>query len=95
MSIYKSIKITFDLEDEYQLKLYNYVKQRSNGSSYIRTLIHQDLHANSNVQIQDKEYEVVKEQVEQVSVSSPIRINSYQDIDKSEDEDTVFIDDLI
>jgi hypothetical protein len=33
----------FDLDDEYQLKLYNHLKNRTNGSSYIRTLLHQDL----------------------------------------------------
>ena len=33
----------FDLEDEFQAKLYDYLKKRSNGSSYIRTLIHSDM----------------------------------------------------
>jgi len=40
---YKPVKVMFDLEDEFQAKLYDYLKKRSNGSSYIRTLIHSDM----------------------------------------------------
>lgn len=43
MTQYKPVKIMFDIDDQYQLKLYEHLKQRTNGSSYIRTLIHQDL----------------------------------------------------
>jgi hypothetical protein len=43
MTRWQSVKITFDLDDEYQLKLYNYLKNRTNGSSYVRTLLHQDM----------------------------------------------------
>jgi hypothetical protein len=43
MTKYQSVKVTFDLDDEYQLKLYEHLKNRTNGSSYIRTLIHLDL----------------------------------------------------
>lgn len=46
MTKYQSVKVTFDLDDDFQLKLYEYLKDRTNGSSYIRTLIHQDIAAN-------------------------------------------------
>lgn len=40
---YKPVKIIFDLNDEHQLELYNHLKKRSNGSSYVRTLIYSDM----------------------------------------------------
>lgn len=49
MTNYKAVKINFDLDDPYQLKLYNYVKDKTNGSSYMRTLIHVDMNSNKDI----------------------------------------------
>lgn len=57
MPNYKSVKILFDISDEYQNKLYKHLKERTNGSSYIRSLIHQDIFAIPH----DKQYPVFKE----------------------------------
>jgi hypothetical protein len=43
MTNYKSVKILFDLDDPYQLKLYEHLKARTNGSSYVRSLIHKEV----------------------------------------------------
>jgi hypothetical protein len=43
MANYKPVKIMFDLDDPYHLGLYKYLKRQTNGSSYVRTLLHQDL----------------------------------------------------
>jgi hypothetical protein len=54
----------FDLDDEYQAKLYEHLKQRTNGSSYIRSLIHQDLFGGSkSSEPPQPKYEVIKEQI--------------------------------
>lgn len=49
MTKYKPVKINFDLDDPYQLRLYNYIKDKTNGSSYIRTLVHVDMMSNNNM----------------------------------------------
>lgn len=103
MTKYKAVKLTFDLEDEFQLKLYNHLKKRTNGSAYIRTLIHQDLYSNGNaeeVQLRPKNtaptlnYKNIinnKDVVE--NVASPI-IEEYIKPSKDEDND-IIIDGLI
>lgn len=94
MGQFKSIKITFDFDDEYQVKLYNHIKQRSNGSSYVRTLIHQDMYNNKLDRLE--QYKVVKEQDKvEHPLSQPIKINSYQNNSTDESEDNIFIDDFI
>lgn len=53
----------FDLDDEYQAKLYEHLKRRTNGSSYIRSLIHQDLFSISKNTIPPlSDYKIIKEQ---------------------------------
>lgn len=63
MTNYKPVKIMFDLDDEYQAKLYEHLKRRTNGSSYIRSLIHQDLFGiYKNTEPSLSKYNIVKEQ---------------------------------
>lgn len=71
MTNYKSVKITFDLDDSHQAQLYHYLKNRTNGSSYIRSLIHLDMVKGSKERTDpSNNYEVVKEQ--DISISKPV-----------------------
>lgn len=101
MTNYKPVKIMFDIDDEYQLKLYKHIKERTNGSSYIRSLIYQDMC--SNKQKIDNSIETRKEVMEEKIDFEPntiednsertIKINGV-DYPMEEDEE-VYIDDLI
>lgn len=43
MTNYKGIKITFDIDDPNHLTLYNYLKKQTNGSSFIRSLLYENI----------------------------------------------------
>lgn len=80
MTKYQSVKILFDLDDEYQAKLYNHLKNRTNGSSYVRTLLHLDMvkdgqentSISNNTNAQQSNNPVVKEQ----NINNEIPINN-------------------
>jgi hypothetical protein len=101
MTQYKSVKVTFDLDDNFHLKIYNYLKQRTNGSSYIRTLIHQDMYFKNAEEVPSSlkhtastlEYNIVKEQETIDNNISSTELLDYQN--DTEDEDDVSIEDLI
>lgn len=43
MTNYKGIKISFDLDDPHHLTLYNFLKKQTNGSSFVRALLHENI----------------------------------------------------
>lgn len=61
MPNYKPIKIIFDIDDPYQLAQYNHIKERSNSSSYIRTLVQLDMVGHSKEPMNSPPNEIVKE----------------------------------
>ncbi|HLO11594.1 MAG TPA: hypothetical protein VK190_04995 [Pseudoneobacillus sp.] len=85
MANYKPVKIIFDLDDPYQLAQYNHIKERTNSSSYVRTLIQLDMAGQPMIQpkqsVQPKQatdpphdYEVVKEQTDTKSVNTIAKV---------------------
>ena len=52
MTNYRPVKITFDIDDPYHKALYEYLKKQTNGSSFIRTLLHQSMNNNKVVETQ-------------------------------------------
>lgn len=79
MANYKPVKIMFDLDDQYHLSLYKYLKGQTNGSSFIRTLLHQNLNESkqdTRLPPQLKEYPVVNVQENVVEVPKVIETKS-------------------
>lgn len=62
MANYKPVKILFDIDDEYQRELYEHLMERTNKSSYIRSLLHQNLSKGGSQPPYQNNYEIVKEQ---------------------------------
>lgn len=86
MANYKPIKITFDLDDPYHLQLYEYLKRQTNGSSYIRTLLHQSMIGGQGSVFQNKleqpqplNYKIVEEQKE-IKSEQPASDDTISDI---------------
>lgn len=99
MANYKSIKITFDIEDEYQLKQYLHIKRRTNSSSYIRTLVQIDI---GGINEKDNNSQILKEQIEHKdiieSTENVVKESpkiSYPIATIEEDDDEVFLDGLL
>lgn len=101
MTKYKPVKIMFDLDDEYHLMLYNHLKKQTNGSSYIRTLLHQDIN-NNNLVVKEQDKSIVEKPkvvdiksvntASALAASQQIKINNYSN---DNDDNEVFISDLI
>jgi hypothetical protein len=95
---YKPVKILFDLDDPHHLKLYNYLKSSTNGSSFIRSLLHQDMNGYKVVKEQDlieSEQPVTDVVTESTTASvykaahDSVRINDYSS------DDDISVEDLI
>lgn len=82
----------FNLNDEYQLKLYNYLKKHSNGSSYVRTLIHMDLFKNKHTNTNDL---ILKDYQEDKDVIINKEINEIENQKVKEDNNEIFLDGII
>jgi hypothetical protein len=76
----------FDLEDSHHLELYNYLKRRSNGSSYIRTLIHSDM---NEVKQQTQPEHVIEAEPIEIVVNGQPTIPTYEVV-KEQDDDVIF-----
>jgi hypothetical protein len=76
MPNYKSVKIIFDLEDEHQKMLYEFLKKRSNRSSYIRTLLYNAKREGKvePIPFDDQTTQILNTEVQRTISSQPIRI---------------------
>lgn len=91
MANYRPVKIMFDLDDPYHLSLYKYLKGQTNGSSYVRTLLHQDLNESKRDTRSPpllKEYPIVNVQDRSI-VEEPMVIETKSVIKTVEDTITV------
>jgi hypothetical protein len=85
----------FDLEDEHHLKLYEYLKQRSNGSSYIRTLIHSDMTGEVKQQTQPETI-VEAEPIPIMVQGEPLNTIKDQVTDETiEEDDDIILDGIL
>jgi hypothetical protein len=97
MANYKPLKLTFDLDDEYQKAIYDYIKERSNQSSYIRSLVHSDMRSKqpaSEPLIIDYKDEIVESKIEKVEYIAvpdpPLKLKSIVVEDDELDLDGMF-----
>lgn len=83
----------FDLEDEHHLKLYEYLKQRSNGSSYIRTLIHSDM--NGEVKQQTQPEHILEVEPIPILVHGEPAVNNIIEEPQQIEDDDIILDGII
>lgn len=82
----------FDLEDAHHLELYNYLKDRSNGSSYIRSLIQMDMRG---VKQQAQPESIVEAEPIEIVVNGTPATKSYEVVKEQDSDDDMILDGIL